>query len=143
MIKVNVSLKTFLIVSSSKKNSKLSLDRYIHTAFQTLLLTWHRRKNLQRVDMTIYTLINYLKLTLYFLFTIPHKVSSFQGFCLLLWTANLKSNTLLVRTKSITCMSPCQRLIVPNLIFIGLVLRKDFWENNWSESFYKTREVIN
>ena len=94
--------------------------------------------------MTFYTLINYFrKLISYFLFTIPHKVSSFQGLLLLLRTANLRNNSLLVKTISIACMIPCQRLIVSNLVFIGVVLGRDFGVNSCSESFYKTRELIN
>ena len=40
-------------------------------------------------------------------------------------------------------MIPCQRLVVPNLIFIGVVLGRGLGENSFSESFYKTWEVIN
>ena len=39
-------------------------------------------------------------------------------------------------------MIPCQRLFVPNLIFIGVVLGKSLEENSSSESFYKTGEVV-
>ena len=41
------------------------------------------------------------------------------------------------------CMIPCQRLFVPNLILIGIVLERSLEENSCSESLYKTRKVIN
>ena len=50
---------------------------------------------------------------------------------------------IVVRTITIACMIPCQKLIVPNFIFIGVLLERDFWGNSCSESFYKTREAIN
>ena len=77
--------------------------------------------------MTFYTLINYFKkLILCFLFTIPDKIV-FKDFAYFLGTANLRNNLLLVRTIlvrpiSIACTIPCQKLIVPNLIFSGVVL---------------------
>ena len=77
-----------------------------------------------------------------FSFTIPHKVV-FKDFACFLGTVNLRNNPLLVRTISITCMIPCQRIIVPNLIFIGVVLGRSLGENNCSKSFYKTGEMIN
>ena len=110
---------------SNRKDAKLLLlgtEGKISTE-----LIWDRWKNLYRVDMTFYTLINYFrKLILYFSFTIPHKVSSFQGFCLLLWTANLRNNSLLGRTISITCIIPCQIFIAPFFFFTGVVLGRDF-----------------
>ena len=60
-----------------------------------------------------------------------------------LGTANLRNNSLLVRTISVVCTIPCQRLFVPNLILIDVVLERSLEENNCSESFYKTGEVIN
>ena len=101
------------------------------------------KKNLLRVDVTFYTLINFFrKLIQYFSFTITHKVV-FKDFACFLGTANLRSNSLLVRTMTITCRIPCKRLIVLNLIFIGAVLARRLGENSCSESFYKTRGVIN
>ena len=41
------------------------------------------------------------------------------------------------------CTILCQRYFVPNLIFIGVVLERSLEENCYTESFYKTREVIN
>ena len=126
-------LRHFLLFLAQKRTSNYNLvDLYI-LLFKKVgwkgVTTLHRRKNLLRVDMTFFILINYFrKLILYFLFTIPHKVSSFQGFCLLLWTANLRNNSLLVKIISIACMIPCQILIVPNLIFIGVALGRDLRE---------------
>ena len=60
-----------------------------------------------------------------------------------LGTANLRNNSLLVRTISIVCTIPCQRLFVPNLILIGVVLERSLEEKSCSESFYKTEELIN
>ena len=77
-----------------------------------------------------------------FLFTIPHEVVC-KHFAYFLGTANLRNNSLLVRTISIVCTIPCQRLFVPNLILIGVVLERSLEENSCSESFYKTGEVIN
>ena len=62
-----------------------------------------------------------LQIRLYFLFTIPDKVV-FKDFAYFLGKANLRNNSLLVTTISITCTTPCQRLFVPNLIFVGVVL---------------------
>ena len=58
-------------------------------------------------------------------------------------TANLKNNSLLVKTMFIVCTIPCQTLFAPNLILIGVVLERGLEENSCSESFYKTEEVIN
>ena len=41
------------------------------------------------------------------------------------------------------CTISCQRLFVPNLVFIGVVLERSLEESNYPESFYKTGEVIN
>ena len=60
-----------------------------------------------------------------------------------LGTANLRNNSLLVRTISMVCTIPCQRLFAPNLILIGEVLERSLEENCCSESFRKTGEVIN
>ena len=77
--------------------------------------------------MTFSTLINYYRKLIYFSLTIPHKVV-FKDFACFLGTANLRNNTLLARTISIACMIPSERLIVPNLIFIGVVLGKRLGE---------------
>ena len=58
---------------------------------------------------------------LYFSFTIPHKVV-LKDFTCLLVTTNLRNNSLLLRTTSIACRSLCQKLFVPNLILIVVVL---------------------
>ena len=60
-----------------------------------------------------------------------------------LGTANLRNNSLLVRTISILCTIPCQRLFVPNLILISVVLETSLEVKSCSESFYKTEELIN
>ena len=57
-------------------------------------------------------------------------------------TANLRNISSLVRTISIVCTIPCQRLFVPNLILVGVVLERSLEENSCSESFNKTGEVI-
>ena len=77
-----------------------------------------------------------------FLFTIPHEVVC-NNFVYFLGTANLRNNFLLVRTISIVCTIPCQRLFVPNLMFIGVAIERSLKENSSFESFYKTEEVIN
>ena len=77
----------------------------------------------------------------HFLFIIPHKIE-FKDITYFLGTANLKNNSLLVRTISITYPIPCD-LFVPNLIFIGVVLGRSLEENSCFVSFYKTGEVIN
>ena len=93
--------------------------------------------------MTFYVLINYFrKLILYCLLTIPRKVV-FKDFAYILGTVNIRNNSLIVRTVCITYMIPCYRLIVPSLILITVVLGRSLGENTCSESFYKTREVIN
>ena len=91
--------------------------------------------------MAFYTFIYYLrKLILNFLFTIiPHKVV-FKNFAYFLGTVILRRNSLLVRTISIACMIPFQRLIVLNLILTGIVVGRSLGKNS---SFYKSREVIN
>ena len=77
-----------------------------------------------------------------FLFTIPHEVVC-KHFTYFVGTADLRNNSLLARTISMICTIPCQRLFVPNLIFIDIVLEKILEENSYPESFYKTEEVIN
>ena len=77
-----------------------------------------------------------------FLFTIPHEAAC-KHFGYILGTANLRNNSLLVRTITIICTISCQRLFVPNLIFVGVIAEKRLEENNCSESFYKSGEVIN
>ena len=105
-----------------------------------VVATWHRRKNW---FIRIWSDINYFsKLILYYLFTILHKVV-FKNFAYILGTVNFRYNFLLVRTIAIACMIPCKRLIVPNLILIGVALGRCLEENSCYESFYKTREVIN
>ena len=79
---------------------------------------------------------------LYFSFAIPHKVV-FKDFAYFLGTVNLRSTSLLVRTISIACTIPCQRLIIPSLSFIGVVQGGSLYENSYSELFFKAREVIN
>ena len=64
-----------------------------------------------------------------FLFTIPREVVR-KYFAYFLGTANLRNNSLLVRTISIVCTIPCQRLFVPNLIFIGVILESSLEENS-------------
>ena len=63
------------------------------------------------------------------LFTIPHEVV-WKHFAYFLGTANLRNTALLVRTIS---RIPCQRLSVPNLIFIGVVLESSSEENIYLE----------
>ena len=65
----------------------------------------------------------------YFLFTISHE-AVFKDFVYYLESDNLRNNYLLVRTMSIACMISCQRLFVPNFIFIGVVLRKSSERNS-------------
>ena len=55
----------------------------------------------------------------------------------------LRNQSLMVRTMCIVCTIHCQRLFVPNLIFIVVVLEKGLKENSSSKSFFKTGEVIN
>ena len=76
------------------------------------------------------------------LFTIPHEVV-WEHFAYFLGMANLRNNSLLVKTISIACTIPCQRLFVPNSVFIGVVLERSLEENSCSKSFYKTGEVVN
>ena len=88
--------------------------------------------------MTILTLINYFrKLIIHFLSPIPHKVV-FRDFAYFLGTANLRSNSLLVRTITIACMIPCQKLILHNLIFIDVVLGRTLGEIVALNLFTKT-----
>ena len=77
-----------------------------------------------------------------FLFTIPHEVVCIH-FTYFLGTGNLRKNSLLANIISMVCTIPCQRLLVPNLIFIGVVLERSLEESSYPESFYKTGEVIN
>ena len=77
-----------------------------------------------------------------FLFTIPHEAVC-KHFAYFLGTASLRNNLLQARTISMVCTIPCQRLFVPNLIFIDVVLERSLKENGYPESFYKTGEVIN
>ena len=58
-----------------------------------------------------------------FLFTIPHEVVCIH-FTYFLGTGNLRNNSLLANTISMVCTIPCQRLFVPDLIFIGVVLER-------------------
>ena len=76
------------------------------------------------------------------LLTIPHEGVR-NNFAYVLGKVNLMNNSLLVRTILIVCTIPCQRFVVPNLIFIGVVLERSLEENSCSESFYKIREMIN
>ena len=76
-----------------------------------------------------------------FLFTIPQEAVC-KHFASFLGTANLRNNPLLVRTMFIICTIPCQRLFVPNLIFIVVVLERRLELNSYPESFYETEEVI-
>ena len=76
-----------------------------------------------------------------FLFTILQKVV-FKDFPYFLGTDNFRKISLLDRTISIACTIPCQRLFFAKIIFIGVVLGRVLEENRWSESFYKTEEVI-
>ena len=73
------------------------------------------------------------------IFFIPHKVV-FKDFACFLGTAYLRNNSLMVKTISITCMIPYQRLIVPNLIFIGVVAGRSLGKNGCSESFFTNPE---
>ena len=85
---------------------------------------------------------SFRKLGYHVLFTIPQKVVC-KYFSYFLGIVNSRSNSLLVRTISIVCTILCQRLSVPNLISIGIVLERSLKESSCSESFYKTGEVIN
>ena len=69
----------------------------------------------------------------YFSFTIPSKVV-FKDSVYLLGTTNSRNNTLLVRTILYSCKIPCQRLLVPNSVFIGVILGRRLEENSFSES---------
>ena len=51
---------------------------------------------------------------LYFMLTIPHQ-KVFKNFY-------LRNKSLLVVATSITCTIPCQRLFVPNFVFVGVIL---------------------
>ena len=77
-----------------------------------------------------------------FLFTIPPEVV-WKHFAYFLGTANSSNNSLQVRTISIVCTIHCQRVFVPNLTLVGIVLERSLEENSFTESFYKTGEVIN
>ena len=77
-----------------------------------------------------------------FLFTIPHEIFC-KHFANFLGTVHLRNNSLLARTIFIVCTIPCQRLFVPNLIIIGVVLERSLKENSYPESFLKTGEVKN
>ena len=76
------------------------------------------------------------------LFTIPHELVC-KHFAYFLGTTDLRKNSLLPRTISMVYTIPYQRLFVPNLVFIGVVLERSLEESNYPESFYKTGEVIN
>ena len=102
------------------------------------LLLLGNEKILWRVDVTFSTLINYFRKLIYFSLTIPHKVV-FKDFACFLGTANLRNNSLLAQTISIACMIPSERLIVPNLIFIGVVLGKRLGEIAALNLFAKPR----
>ena len=65
-----------------------------------------------------------------FSFTIPHK-EIFKDLACFLGTGSLRNNSLLVRTISIAWMIPCQRLTVPNLIFIGVILGRRLEGGGW------------
>ena len=96
-----------------------------------------------RVHMTFRTFINYfMELLLHFSYTIPHE-GVFIDFIYFLGIVNLRNNPLLVRTISIACMIPCQRIFAPNLIFTGVVLGRSLWENRCSGYFYKNWTCIN
>ena len=91
--------------------------------------------------MMFRTFINYfMELLLHFSYTIPHE-GVFKDFVYFLGTVNLRNNPLLVRTISIACMSPCQRIFAPNLILTGVVLGRSLWENRCSEYFYNIGHV--
>ena len=75
-------------------------------------------------------------------FIIPHEVGC-KNCAYFLGTANLMNNSLLARTISMVCTVPCQKLFVPNLVFIGVVLERRLEENSYPGSFYKIGEVIN
>ena len=77
-----------------------------------------------------------------FLFTIPHEVVC-KHFAYFLGTANLRNNFLLVRIISMVCTILCERVFVPNLTLVGIVLESSLEENSYLECFYKTGEVIN
>ena len=66
-----------------------------------------------------------------FLFIIPHKVV-FKDFAYFLGTANLRNNSLLVRSIFIACTIPCQKLFLLKLIFIDIVLGISVEENSCS-----------
>ena len=158
MVKVNVNLQIFLIASSSIRNMKLQLGRWVHTAFQRgriksccylarkkkLIyneLIWHfiddwwfrddigddidDDKNIQKLLQTR---------LFYVLFTILQKIV-FKDFAYFLGKANLRNNSLLVKTILIACPITCQILFVPNLIFIGVVQGRGLEGNSCSESF--------
>ena len=67
----------------------------------------------------------------------------FNYFASILGKSKSRSNSLLVRTIFIACMISCQRIFVPNLIILGVVLGRDLVGNNCSESFDKNGERIN
>ena len=98
---------------------------------------------------------NFCKFIIIFLLIIPHEVvckhfayfleqKQFQEI-LGKFQENFKEpdQSLMVRTMCIVCTIHCQRLFVPNLIFIVVVLEKGLKENSSSKSFFKTGEVIN
>ena len=105
----------------------LQLGRCAHTAFQTRRMQsccYLAPKKKLIYNKFIWHFIHssiILGNWYYFLFTIPRKVV-FKDYAYFLGTANLRNNSLMVRTLSITCMIPCQRLIVPSSIIIGVVL---------------------
>ena len=72
------------------------------------------------------------------LFTIPHEVVC-KHFAYFLGTTDLRKNSLLPRTISMVYTIPYQRLFVPNLVFIGVVLERSFDKN----SCPKTGVMIN
>ena len=81
-----------------------------------------------------------LQIRLLFLFTIPHEVVC-KHFAYFQRAANFRSNSLLVRIISIVCTIPCQRLFVPNLVFIVVVLERHLEKNSCSESFAKPEKL--
>ena len=64
---------------------------------------------------------------LYFMLTIPHQ-KVFKNFY-------LRNKSLLVVATSITCTIPCQRLFVPNFVFVGVIFGTSLEENSCCESF--------
>ena len=72
---------------------------------------------------------------LYFYLPFQHKVV-FKDFkdSYLLRTANLSRNSLLVKTISVACTIPCQRLFALNLISIGAILGRSLEENSCPEN---------